>query len=458
MIAKNDTEFSSLKKATLLDSCYCLGIYSDASCEIMYSVHLRARFCPDHQFVGNLRISVECGGLKILLYSHYFAPSIGGVETVVLSLAKGLAELEPTEGNQFQITLITEIPADDRDDQLLPFRIVRRPSFTQLLKFIRAADLLHLAGPALVPLMLGLLTRTPVVIEHHGFQTICPTGQLLIEPGETPCPGHFMAGRHLECLACRSDNNWLASGKLWILTFVRRFLCSFVAANIMPTQWLSQMLNLSRQVVISHGVELTGMPNDDRGSPSKSPLIVFQGRLVTTKGLPVLLAAASILRSQQRVFRLIVVGAGPERMKIQELAEKLQIASYVQFVGRVATAELDSTFEPGCIVVVPSVGGEVFGLVVAENMSRGRAIVASKLGSFVEILGDAGLTFRVGDAKDLAQQISRFLDDSSFASALGLRAAKRIQDKFLRSRMIEEHSQLYRKILTADPIQPSGPP
>ena len=183
-------------------------------------------------------------GVKLLFYSHYFAPSIGGVETIVLSIARGLAEVRtPSGATEFDLTLVTATPAEDFDDRLLPFRVLRRPNLSQLLRMIRSSDVIHVAGPALTPLLLGLLARKSVVIEHHGFQTICPTGQLLIEPSSAPCPGHFMAGRHREWLRCRSDNNWLASWKLWLLTFVRRFLCSRVAANIMPTEWLGGLIH-----------------------------------------------------------------------------------------------------------------------------------------------------------------------------------------------------------------------
>jgi glycogen(starch) synthase len=388
--------------------------------------------------------------VKLLFYSHYFAPSIGGVETIVLSLARGLAEVRIPNGvREFDLTLVTETPAEDFDDRLLPFRVLRQPSLAQLLQMIRSSDIIHLAGPALSPLLLGLLTRKPVVIEHHGFQTICPTGQLLIEPSSAPCPGHFMAGRHLACLRCRSDNNWLASWKLWLLTFVRRFLCSRVAANIMPTEWLSGLIHLPNAASIPHGIETMA---DDSESPHSSgpPLIVFQGRLVTTKGLPVLLEAASILQSENRVFELLVIGDGPERIAIEELAKKLQLSLRVRIVGRIAAADIDSAVAKASIVVVPSLAGEVFGLVLAESMSRGLPVVASNVGSFAEILGEAGLTFRVGDAKDLARQIARLLDDPALASALSGRARKRILERYPRSHMIEAHAQLYRRLHGAE--------
>jgi glycogen(starch) synthase len=385
-------------------------------------------------------------GVKLLFYSHYFAPSIGGVETVVLSLARGLAELRAPSGlPEFDLTLTTETAAEDFNDRTLPFRVFRRPSLAQLLRMIRSSDIIHIAGPALFPLLLGLLARKPVVVEHHGFQTICPTGQLLIEPRGAPCPGHFMARRYNECLGCRTNSDWRASWKLLLTTFLRRFLCSCVAANIMPTEWLGELLRLPNSVSIPHGIESKARDSES-ARPSSPPLIVFQGRIVTTKGLPVLLEAARILRSENRMFELRVIGDGPERVASEELAKKLELSSVARFVGRMDTADVDTALAKASIVVVPSLAGEVFGLVLAENMSRGLPVVASNVGSLAEVLGDAGLTFGVGDATELARQIRRLLDDSALASELSSRARGRISERYPRSKMINLHAELYRRL------------
>jgi len=385
--------------------------------------------------------------VKLLLYSHFFAPSVGGTETIVLSIARGLAELRTPSGfAEFKITLVTQTPAKDFDDHAFSFQVLRQPSFSQLWRLIRSSDLIHVAGPALSPLALGLILRKPVVIEHHGFQTICPTGQLFMERTGVPCPGHFMAGHHLECLRCRSNSDWLTSWKLWLLTFVRRFLCSRVVANIAPTEWLSGLLHLPKIISIPHGLEATTSGAQFEHVPHP-PTIVFQGRLVSTKGIRVLLEAAGILRSRNRSFELVVIGDGPERDALEELAQKMQLSSCVRFVGRLNTSELESTLAKANIVVVPSLGGEVFGLVVAENMSRGLPIVASDLGAFTEVLGDTGLTFRIGDAHELEHQLARLLDDHGLRLNLGCRARQRVSESYPRDRMIDAHARLYRQII-----------
>jgi len=216
----------------------------------------------------------------------------------------------------------------------------------------------------------------------------------------------------------------------------------------MPTEWLSGLIQLPNAMSVPHGIE-TIAPRIEPASPSRLPLIIFQGRLVTTKGLPVLLEAASILRSEHREFEVQVIGDGPERTALQDLTEKLQLSSCVRFVGRLVAAEVDSAFAKASVVVLPSLGGEVFGLVLAENMLRGLPIIASDLGCFVEVLGDAGLTFHVGDAKDLASQIASLLDDSALASHLGGRARQRIFELYRRRDMIEGHARLYRQLYAA---------
>ncbi len=387
--------------------------------------------------------------MRLLIYSHFFAPSVGGVETIVLSLARGLAGLRDSNGlPQFEITLVTQTPAGDFEDSTNPFRTIRRAGLLPLWQLIRKSDVVHVAGPALAPLLLGLLAEKPVVVEHHGFQTICPNGQLLIEPAGVPCPGHFMAGRQRECLRCNAGQGWAASCKLWVLTYVRRFLCERVAANITPTQWLGDLLQLPRAAAIPHGLEV--IKAAPRPEPlGGKPVLAFQGRLVTTKGVRLLFEAARLLREQNRCFELLIIGDGPERASLEQFARESQLGARVHFAGRLNGTQLEAALARASAVVVPSLGGEVFGLVVAENMLRALPVVASDLGAFAEVLGDSGLLFQTGDAASLAASLARLLDDPSLATSLGQRARARALDFCNNSRMMEAHARVYRDVYAA---------
>jgi glycogen synthase len=385
--------------------------------------------------------------MKLLVYSHFFAPSVGGVETLVLSLARGLAGLRVANGSpEFEITLVTETAAQKFDDAALGFRVVRQPAFSELRRLIRASDVVHVAGPALAPLVLGLLAGKPVVLEHHGFQTICPNGQLLIEPAGTPCPGHFMAGQHGKCLRCNAGQGWLASWKLWGLTFVRRFLGRRVTTNIAPTAWLGGLLKLPRVVAIPHGIAPLAPVQDANARGTARPVITFQGRIVTTKGVGVLFEAAGLLRQQNHDFELRIIGDGPERTAAEQLSLREYWKGRVRFLGRLTGAELEAALAGSSVIVVPSLGGEVFGLVVAENMMRGLPVITSDLGAFVEVVGDGALTFRTGDAAELARQLARVLDDRALAADLARRGRERAMAFCDLSRMVEAHAEIYREV------------
>jgi glycogen(starch) synthase len=388
--------------------------------------------------------------MKLLFYSHFFVPSVGGVETIVLSLARGLAEMRTSSGEvPIEVTLLTQTPADNFSDSSLPLRIIRQPANAQLCRLIRTSDVIHVAGAALLPILFGLLFRKPVVVEHHGFQAICPNGQLFIDPPGAPCPGHFMAGHHAACLRCNKARGWFASCKLWLLTFLRRFLCARVAVNITPTVWLGNLLHLPHVQPVLHGLEILPPRPQSSATSSVPPVIAFQGRLVTTKGVRLLFEAARILRGQNRSFELLIIGDGPERATLEQLATEWQLSPHIRFAGRLPAGEIEAALARATIAAVPSLGGEVFGLVVAEDMLRGLPLVASDLGSFGEVLGDAGLTFRTADPTDLAAKLAQLLDDPALAAALGQRARKRVLDFLDRGRMIEDHARIYRGVLAA---------
>jgi glycosyltransferase involved in cell wall biosynthesis len=254
-----------------------------------------------------------------------------------------------------------------------------------------------------------------------------------------------MAGRHGECFRCNTSLGWIGSRKLWLLTFVRRFLCGGVAANIAPTQWLGKLLQLPQVATIPHGLaEIAALPRRE-GFPAR-PVIIFLGRLVTTKGVQVLFSAASELQKQNRAFELLIIGDGSERASLEQFARDSGLSGHVRLAGRVPNSELDAALADSLMVVIPSLGGEVFGLVVAENMLRALPVVASDLGAFAEVVGDAGLVFKTGNAADLAAKISQLLEDPALAASLGQRGRARALDFCSLPKMLEAHAAVYRKL------------
>jgi len=385
--------------------------------------------------------------VRILIYTHAFAPKVGGVETLVLSLAKGLADRAAACGESLELTVVTPTLPDGFADQPLAFRVIRRPSFWQLMRLLRGADVVHLAGPSFVPLVMALALGKPVVVEHHGFQTICPNGLLFYEPTKSPCPGHFMARRHAECLRCNVGQGKWRSLKMWLFTFPRRWLCRQVTRNIAPTCWLSELLKLPRTTTVLHGVA-----NHSSSAAPQSPqpplAFAFLGRLVSTKGAHILLQAAQRLKERGLKFRVRIIGEGPERSRLEAQAEALQLKDDVAFLGYLPSAKLDETLAEAVAIVTPSLGGEVFGLVVAENMMNGRLLIVSDIGALAEVVGDAGLRFPPGDVKRLADCMQKVLESPELVGELGRKARERATRLFALDRAVEEHGYVYKEVLS----------
>lgn len=383
--------------------------------------------------------------MKLLIYCSAFFPAIGGTERVTFDLAQGVAAWTQNgaANDAFAVTVVTQTPGNSDLDKTMPFRIVRRPGLRQLFSLVRASDVLHLAGPAMAPLVLGLAAGKPIVVEHHGFQTVCPNGQYFYSREKQLCDGYFMQGRIGKCISCNSVDYGVASSiKMLCSTPVRRWLSNRAEVNITPTQWLSSVISLRRMDTVFHGSRPPVMHGDRQ--MQSIPAFAFQGRLVSTKGASVLVEAARQLHEEGAKFTLKIIGDGPERSNLEKQASSL--GNCIQFIGHVPDERLPDVYSDVSVVVVPSLAGEVFGLVTAENMLRGKALIVSDVGSLKEIAGEGAVAVRAGNAPDLAGAMRRFLQDPAAIPAMGLKARERAERVFDMQTMIRLHVEIYRRI------------
>ncbi|HKN61186.1 MAG TPA: glycosyltransferase family 4 protein [Candidatus Acidoferrales bacterium] len=387
--------------------------------------------------------------MKILIYTEYFLPIPGGVQTSVLELATGLMELR-TASESIEVTVVTRTSRGADQDDSYPFRVVRRPGLAQFVRLIREADVIHLAGPPMLPLALSYLLRKPFVIEHHGYQAICPNGLLFVQPSQTCCPGEFMRGHYAECVRCCANTMGQADGLLKVLsTFPRRWFCKRAAINIAITRHVSARLTLPRTVTVYYGMGQAELVSNGNHGLDSGPLrVAYVGRLVSEKGLRTLLQAADLLRRSGCNFRLAFIGDGPEREDLERLAESLGVRELTTFTGFLRNSDLAQAVNGVDVVVMPSIWEETAGLSAIEHMMRGRVVIAADIGGLGEVVGDAGLKFPSGDAQALTSCIRRVIDDPSLRVSLGSSARTRATRFFTRDRMIEEHVSIYREAIS----------
>lgn len=385
--------------------------------------------------------------IEVLLYSTDFLPGVGGAQQAVAQLAQGLL----ATGNQ--PTVVTKTSAGTFDDRDLAYRVVRNPGFTDLWRLMGEADMVHLAGPAFVALMIGLLRRKKIVIEHHGYQAICPNGLLLYAPRQAACPGHFLAGRYAECVRCVATANGTASiwaSAIWqlLIMFPRRWMCRRVSANATISQHVERRLQLPRSRTVYYGVpDLRGETISPLPASSVPVCFGFVGRLVEEKGLVVLLDAACRIRKKGFDFRLKFIGDGPQRARLEDLVLQNDLRSQVIFMGSLNGEAFRRATADVAAVIVPSIMEETAGLAAIEQMMRGRLVIASDIGGLGEVVGETGLKFSAGNAEQLASCMERVLEEPGIVNEMGTRARQRSLKLFSERRMIKEHLDLYREVL-----------
>lgn len=391
---------------------------------------------------------------KIMIYGEFFLPVVGGVQTAMNLLAKGLMALNSSPEKdaglgEIEVTVVTRSAASGMDDSAFPYRVVRRPGLWELVKLIRESDVVHVAGPCLAPMAIGWLIRKPTVVEHHGYQAICPNGLLFREPSKTVCSGYFSQGRYGKCVQCASQTmGFLGAIRTLLLTFPRRWLCRRVSANITITNHVAARLQFPRMQTVYYGIEEPSpVP---RGEPQSSPKVfevAYVGRLVPEKGLPILLQAAELLKNDGVSFKLTFIGDGPERKSLEELASRLGISDFVRFTGDLRGPDLDGAVENVTIMAMPSVWEETAGLSAIEQMMRGRVVAVADIGGLSEVVGDVGLKFPPGDAESLAECIRDVSYSPTVLASLGRRSRERALELFKLRSMIDGHVSLYREVL-----------
>jgi len=137
--------------------------------------------------------------------------------------------------------------------------------------------------------------------------------------------------------------------------------------------------------------------------------LIFVGRLVSDKGIDLLLNAIAILGKQGFTPHLTIVGVGPEEDALREQALQLGISKQIEFAGMNQEHALATLLNQHRILVVPSRWHEPFGIVALEGIACGCVVVGSEGGGLKDAIGPCGQTFPNGDCGALAKILECFL-------------------------------------------------
>jgi len=204
-----------------------------------------------------------------------------------------------------------------------------------------------------------------------------------------------------------------------LMDYAAAFVC--VSPGVRD-QLLARGFPADKAVVLPIGIDqVPAAPREGAGSG-----VLFVGRFVEMKGLPVLIEAIRLLRGQGCRERFILIGDGPERAAVERALAGIES---VELRGWQTAAEVRAAVLAARAVCLPSVrarSGEAEGLpsVAVEAMGCGVAVIASTDAGVDSLLTDgvSGLMFPSRDAAALATRIAQLLAAPELAAALGAEA------------------------------------
>jgi glycogen synthase len=304
--------------------------------------------------------------LKLLISSHFFAPSIGGIEQVSGILADEFSRL----GHEVRVLTTTPATTEPHGQ---PFQIFRQPSVRTVFRQLRWCDAYLQSNISLATFWPAVLLRKPTLVTYH---------------------------------------TWLTrpNGRIGAKDRLKQLVAKFASCNLAVSRAVAKTVSPDCGVIANPY-------RDDlfRKDPSIRPDrdLVFLGRLVSDKGADLLIEALTKLRDRSLAPSLSIIGSGPEEEALKEQVRRAGLEQQVQFLGKRTGKELVHELQRHRVMVIPSRWLEPFGIVALEALACGLVPVVSSGGGLPDAIGSCGLTFPNGDADALANRLGEILSDPS---------------------------------------------
>lgn len=367
--------------------------------------------------------------LKILQVNKLYYPWIGGMESVVRTIAEKLnSETEMTvlvcresgKGKKERINGVNIIRAGSMG---IKFSMPLSLSFPFLVrKYAKNADVLILHDPFplgdLAVLLSGFRGKvivwwhSDIIKQKHLVKIIKPVINGILN--------------RADAIFTTSEN--YISGSEYLPRF--RDKCRIVSFGIEEKKYLESQLTpiLSKQLA--------------KDSHKK---LLFVGRLVYYKGVGVLIDAFARVSGAE----LFIVGTGSDEDALRAQAEPL--GDKVHFLGVLSDEELKSAFADCDIFILPSVEkSEAFGIVQLEAMIYGKPVINTDLETSVPLVslhGQTGLTVKAGDVNELAEAMNTLVNDTALCQRLGAAAKERVITEFTVDIMTEKVKRYISELL-----------
>ena len=200
--------------------------------------------------------------------------------------------------------------------------------------------------------------------------------------------------------------------------------------------------------VIPNGIFAGRYRDGDVEEKWAGPTLGFIGRFEEPrKGLEVLIDAIPIISRFIPDVRVLIAGPGDPSEISEDINSELR--TRFQFLGKISEEEKANFLKSIALYIAPNTGGESFGIIIAEAMAGGAAVVASDIPAFSDLLGKGkyGALFASEDSQSLAKVVIDLLRDHEKRKALA-ESGRDYAQRFDWSQVATEVYKVYEKALS----------
>jgi glycosyltransferase involved in cell wall biosynthesis len=192
--------------------------------------------------------------------------------------------------------------------------------------------------------------------------------------------------------------------------------------------------------------------------PQCSFLIGYVGRFVEAKDVKTLFKAVKLLDGTVD-WHLVLLGNGPQRHEYEELIHEFGMTEKVTFHRAVSHNEVPQILNAFDVLVLPSKTTpkwkEQFGHVLIEAMACGVPVIGSSSGEIPNVIGNAGLVFKEGDAEDLRAKLIMLSENPHLREVLRQSGIQRVKERFTDARIAANMIAMYEIALNMDRKTPN---
>ncbi len=286
-----------------------------------------------------------------------------------------------------------------------------------------------------------LRRAAPVAISVHGY-SLCTSTLHYFRPGEECERAHgpgCIPNLALRGCAHTRDPRPLPGSYRRTTRAVRALRGADLAISYSSTIDRHLAVNgVSRRAIVP--LFATTAPASAEGHEARRR-VVFAGRVITAKGVGVLVRAARELDAE-----VAICGDGWQLQPMRALARRLGVDGRVELTGWLAPDALAVQLAEASVVALPALWPEPFGLVGIEAHQAGRPVVASATGGVRDWLHDGvdGLLVPPGDVRALAGALSELLDDPERQARMGAAGRESVAARFTPERHVAALDEAYR--------------